>query len=189
MDLQRLAVKLYLDEDSCLAREDAFRLFSAWIPATPEEVLIDVADYSHVGTGPLVVLVGHEADRALDNAGGRPGLLYSRKRPVEGSLPDRLAAALRAALVTCHRLEQSPGAGVRFRTDEVLVIANDRLCAPNEASTLEAMGPALAEVFDRLYGGESLTIERHGEPLERFAVRVLCPVTEDVDTLLTRLGS
>ena len=85
IDLQKINVKFYLAGDAVLSPEDAFRIFSQWIPETKDEVLIDVADYQHVPQGPKTVLVGHEANYTLDNTDGRYGLLYGQKATAQGS--------------------------------------------------------------------------------------------------------
>ena len=69
-DLQRINVKLYLQDPSSLSAEAAFRIFNAWISESSEEVLVDVADYSHVGHGPITLLIGHEANYSLDSDEG-----------------------------------------------------------------------------------------------------------------------
>ena len=58
-DLQRINIKFFLAADAELSPAEAFRVFNTWIPTTPDEVLIDVADYSHVPEGPVTLLVGH----------------------------------------------------------------------------------------------------------------------------------
>lgn len=145
MDLHRINIKFYLEDSAALAPEKAASVFSNWIPQTSDEVLVDVADYSHVGNGPLTLLVGHDANYSLDNTDGRPGLFYARKQPLAGDLAARLAAAFRAALKACRRLEEEPelAGAVRFRGNEILLVANDRLQAPNNPSTLQALQPAL----------------------------------------------
>ena len=80
IQLKKINVKFYLTDDAVLTPEDAFRIFNGWIPETTDEVLIDVADYTHVPQGPKTVLVGHEANYTLDDTDGRPGLRYGRKR-------------------------------------------------------------------------------------------------------------
>ncbi|MFH1569017.1 MAG: hypothetical protein ABIL09_13560 [Gemmatimonadota bacterium] len=174
MDLQRIAVKLYLEDEDALSPDEAFRIFNAWIPNTPGEVLIDVTAYRHVGHGPLALLVGHEADYALDSTDGRPGLLYRRKQPVSGTTPQRLTAALLAALGACRRLEVDAGqaAALRFRGDELVLSVYDRLRAPNEAGTLEAVRPALEGVLGHLFAGAPFELERDPDPRHLFAVRV-----------------
>ena len=94
IDLQKINIKFYLAEDTVLSPEDAFRIFSQWIPETPDETLIDVADYQHVPQGPKTVLVGHEANYSFDNTDGRYGLLYRQKAAASGPNTDRLKSAL-----------------------------------------------------------------------------------------------
>ena len=75
MDLQRIQIKFYLDDEASISAEDAFRVFNEWIPETSEETLVDVADYSHVPDGPCTLLVGHENNYALDSTDRHVGHL------------------------------------------------------------------------------------------------------------------
>ena len=99
-------------------------------------LLIDVADYTHLTGGPRVVLVAHEGNYALDDADGRPGLVYTRKQPLDGPLADRLAEAARALFAAAERLERDSadeGDGrAAFLGNEIAVIANDRRAAAAE---------------------------------------------------------
>ena len=104
-DLQRINVKFFLEDPASLAPQEAFKILNTWIPQTTDQVLIDVADYSHVPDGPATLLVGHEANYSVDDGQGRRGLVYARKQPLPGSLPGRLRAALGATLRACRRLE------------------------------------------------------------------------------------
>ena len=64
---------------------------------TPDEVLIDVADYSHLSEGPAdPARRAHEANYSLDNHSAEMGLLYSRKQPADGDLTERLASAFQS---------------------------------------------------------------------------------------------
>jgi hypothetical protein len=151
-ELQRIGVKLCLDGDQAPSPSDLIPIFHRWIrEAAVEGLLIDVADYSHVHHGPGVMLIAHEGDYALDMADGRPGLLYQRKQPLAGaSLAERVAEVARLALAACDRLEEAPelGGRVRFRRDEALVIANDRLRAPATEASFEALKPAVEALAD-----------------------------------------
>ncbi len=73
-----------------------------------EHMLIDVADYAHVPDGPGILLVSDEANIYFDRFDGRLGLTYSRKRPIEGTFADRLAAVVSYARQACELLEASP---------------------------------------------------------------------------------
>jgi len=154
-------------------------------------VLVDVADYSHVPDGPGILLVGHGVDYWIDVGEGRPGLLFSRKRAgPEGDFPARHADALRRTLEGARMLEQDDGLGepVRFRGDELLLRIPDRLNAPNDEHTWEALRPELDALLAKVYGEDGFTAEPRGEPRQPFGVRVRAKEPTDVATLLGRLG-
>ena len=48
MNVYRIQIKFYLESGQDIAPETWFRVFNTWIPVTTDEVLVDVADYSHV---------------------------------------------------------------------------------------------------------------------------------------------
>ena len=186
MDLQHINVKLFVAEPETVDLEAYAVVFNQWIQAQDfEELLVDVADYRHVHHGPGVLLIGHEADYSLDNTGGRLGLLYNRKAPVEGSPAERLAQALRAALRAARRLEQDQG--LQFHTRELLILVNDRLLAPNTEATFAAVTPALTTVLDTLYAGAGYSLSRSLDPRERFNVSVRVEAALGVETLLGNL--
>lgn len=191
VDLQRLNVKLYLAEEDGLSPEDAFRVFNAWIREAEDETLIDVADYTHLARGPQTVLVGHEANYVLDNTDGRMGLLCGRKAPAQGSPTERLREALVTSLKACRRLEADPDlAGrVRFRADEILLIVNDRLRAPNNDATLASLQGDLNAVLAELYAGAATQVAREDAEHDRFALRIRADGAFEVATLLANLGA
>lgn len=185
MDLHRIQLKFYLNPPANLSPEEVFRAFSAWIPTTPDQTLIDVADYSHLPDGPLTVLVGHQANYTLDHSDRRLGLLYTRKQPLETGLQQALGEALKA----CRRLEEeSELAGrVSFAGGEFLLVANDRLRTPNTETTRQALAPQLDPVLARLYGGARLDISRDPNPRQRFNLLVRTDVFFVVADLLHNL--
>ena len=191
VDLQRLNVKLYLEPGCLLSPEETFRVFSQWIPESEDEILIDVADYSHIDRGPWTVLVGHDANYVLDNTDGRPGLLYGRKTDTNGPAADRLCNAFSAALKACRRLEEHPDlAGkARFRGSEALLVVNDRLRAPNTEETLEVLRPDLDEFLARLYPGGPSRVQRDPDERERLTLRVEARDGLSIASLLDRLGA
>lgn len=185
MDLHRIQLKFYLNPPADLSPEEAFRAFSAWIPQTPDQILIDVADYSHLPDGPLTVLVGHQANYTLDHSDRRLGLVYSRKQPLEAGLSQALSEALKA----CRRLEEEPelAGRVSFAGGEFLLVANDRLRAPNAETTRQALAPHLDPVLARVYGGAQLDITRDPDPRQRFNLRVRATASFAVAELLRNL--
>jgi hypothetical protein len=191
IDLQKINVKFYLTQDAVLSPEDAFRIFSQWIPTTKDEVLIDVADYQHVPQGPKTVLVGHEANYTLDNSDGRYGLLYGQKSACSGANSARLRAAIAASLKACVRLEQSEDAtaSVRFVGTEIVLVINDRLRAANNAATLDGIRADLDAVLGELYAGAPTRLEREGDERQRFTVRVRAEGEFHAEGLLANLQS
>jgi hypothetical protein len=154
------------------------------------ELLIDVANYAHVPRGPGVALIGHQGDYYIDEAEGRPGLLYGRKRQAGPDQPDeRLVDAFRRALQAAVLLEGDSGlAGLRFRGDELLFRVNDRLLAPPGEDTFAAFRPALDALCSRLFAGAPHQLTLVGGPKELFSVRITSPGASDARTLLDRLG-
>jgi hypothetical protein len=172
--LVRIGAKLYAQDPDAVELDAYIGLFHGWIQGRVLDGLpIDVADYGHVPDGPGVMLIGHEADRALDLGEGRPGALYQRKRDLEGPLAERLRVVLEGVEDTARRIEEvRAAAGVRFGRDEVLVRVLDRRLAPNDDATLEALRPALEAALAAAHPGREASIERVGEAREPFAVRV-----------------
>ena len=161
-DLVRIGAKLYAEDPGAIDLPAFIPLFHGWIQARSlDGVPIDVADYAHVPDGPGVMLIGHEADRSLDLGEGRPGVLYQRKRGGEGTLEDRFAAAIEAADTLADDVEGDPAAdGVRFGRDEILIRVNDRLSAPNDDATLDALRPAIEAALARARPGRAAAVAR-----------------------------
>jgi hypothetical protein len=159
--LQHVNVKLFLADAASLDLEPLIPIFHSWITGRDfNEMLLDVADYRHVPSGPGVVAIGHEADYAVDNAGGRLGVRYNRKTAVEGDNSFALRQAARAALTACRRLEEEPrlGGKLRFGGQEIEIFVNDRLLAPNRAETFEAARPDLDVFAHKLFAGAEYSL-------------------------------
>ena len=192
MELQKFGIKLFAVEPADVRLTEFIPVFHRWIQnRVVEGLLIDVADYGHVVDGPGIVLVAHEGNYAMDETGGRLGLLYLRKQPLGGDLAGRLARAAEIALEACRELERAPelAGRLKFRTDEILVFANDRLVAPNTEETWKTFEPELGEFLSRLFPGAELELERERDPKERFTMTVKVKGMSDVGTLLARLAA
>jgi hypothetical protein len=186
-DSLRLAVKFFASGNAPVELRSYVPVFHAWIQrqAISGHLLIDVHDYSHIHRGPGILLVAHEGNFSLDTGDGRLGLLYNRKADVPGGLDRALAAAARAALEACLLLETETG--LRFRTDEALIVANDRLAAPNDAGTADRLRPPLQTGLRRLWPTGAVTLEAAASNAkERFALRVRTPQGETLQGLLAR---
>jgi hypothetical protein len=186
MNVQHINIKFFLENPEAVKLEDFSAVFNGWIQRhVTEELLIDVADYLHVKNGPGLMLIGHEADYSLDNRAGRLGLLYNRKAQLEGSTQDKLAQAARAAFTAARLLETENG--LKFSGQEIQLIINDRLLAPNTAATFAALEPELRTFFDKLFNGAEYTMSNDTDPRERFTVNVKAATRFDVQTLLQAL--
>lgn len=175
-DAVRIGAKLYARNPEVVVADAYVGMFHGWIQGRGLDGLpIDVADYKHVPDGPGIMLIGHEADRAIDFGEGRPGVLYQRKRDLGGSLEERFTAVLEAVERTAALVEADPaGAGVAFSRDEVLVRILDRAAAPNDDTTLEAVAPALTAALATVWPGRTVALTRVTEdPKGPFTARVV----------------
>ena len=189
MNAQKLCVKLYLKDPAQLHGVKLVPVFQSWIQlhAVENHLAIDVADYEHVPDGPGTVLVTLEANFSLDNGGGRPGLLYQRKQPLEGGFEERLAAVFRATLQAAARLEEYPG--LAFATDEISFRIADRLLAPNTAETFAQVKPGLEAFLGKLLGAGKFTLEYKSSPRKLFEVTINAAGAPSVAKLLERFAS
>ncbi|MBI4166660.1 MAG: hypothetical protein HY508_13095 [Acidobacteria bacterium] len=156
MELQHINVKLIVSDPAAVDLERLVPIFHGWIQEqSREELLLDVADYRHVPGGPGVILIGHEANYSVDDTNHRLGVRYNRKAAVAGTNQGRLAQAARAALAACQALETDPSLDgkLRFNGQEIEISMNDRLIAPNNAATRQALEPEFSAFFRKLFAG------------------------------------
>ena len=187
MNIQHVNIKFYLENPETVKLADFAAVFNTWIQKQRlEELLIDVADYLHVHNGPGIMLIGHEADYSLDNRAGRLGLLYNRKEQLEGTTQEKLAQAVRAALLVAQILEKENS--LKFNTREVQVIVNDRLLVPNTAETFALLEADLKAFFDSLYNGVEYQLVHHNDRRERFTIDVKTGSSFDIGSLLKNLS-
>ena len=190
--VQRIGLKVFLDESSALSPRDVIPVFHRWIQTRAVGgLLIDVADYTHLPTGPLVLLVAHEGRYVLDRGDDRLGLQYVRTQPMDGPLETRLRTVA-GTLVRAARLLESdatlPGP-VRFRGDEIDWVANDRLLAPNTPETLSAVRPAFESFLGTLSDGAPWTLTSHAEPGTRFGIHARTAAGAPLEALGRRLDT
>jgi hypothetical protein len=192
--LQHVNVKLMLKDPAGVDLEPLIPIFHSWISGRAfEEMLLDIADYRHVPSGPGVVLIGLQADYSVDNIGNRLGVRYNRKAALDGDSQDALRQAARAALTACQRLEEEPrlGGKLRFNGQEIEVFVNDRLVAPNSAATFEAARPDLETFAQKLFRRDkySLTYDSSHDPRSLFSVALKSSRPLAVADLLQNLAS
>jgi hypothetical protein len=192
MQLQHVNVKLLVQNPDEARLEPLIPVFHSWIEnrAEEDELLIDVADYTHVPAGPGVVLIGHEGNYSVDDTGSRLGVRYNRKAILDGSNQDRLAQATRSALTACRRLEAEPRLGGKFRFNgqDIEIFINDRLVAPNNAATRQAFDGDFQLFSQKLFMGKEYSISYGTDPRSLFTVFVKAPRPFSVSELLEALS-
>ncbi|HZO13066.1 MAG TPA: hypothetical protein VFB62_07400 [Polyangiaceae bacterium] len=185
MEVTQASCKIFTSRYELESRE-LIAVFHRWIQTNrTRELLIDVADYSHVHGGPGVMLLAHECCYALDHEERRPGLRWRARRgePLDALM--LLRAAVLACVRACRYLEEDLPGRIAFGGRELLVGFDDRLRAPNTPETFEALRSDLEELGRLLFAGEAVSITPHGDPRACFRARL----TADRDTPLAALES
>ena len=172
----KLGIKIFLDPPTDIPAKVLVPIFHRWIQTgAVEGMLIDVADYSHVPGGPGIMLVAHEAHYGLDQGGGRPGMLYNRKRPWNGGdsgdgapgLDRQLMAATKAILRACVQLESEPElsgpASPCFDAGSLELTFFDRLLTPNNDLGRQGTEAPIAAFLDRLWGPGGWQLAAEGQ--------------------------
>jgi hypothetical protein len=172
MELQRIGIKLFADSSAPVPIRDFIPVFHSWIQkqAIEHHLLIDVHNYSHIHNGPGILLVAQEGNFSIDMADGRMGLLYYRKKS-----GNDVASVLKTALAASKLLESDPtfGGRLRFRKDEMWIVTNDRLLAPNNDPTFAALKPSLEAALKLLLPEGKFKYTRSSvNPKERLAIHV-----------------
>jgi len=190
MDLHKFGIKFFAAGADGIDILKLIPIYHRWIQQNAlEDLLIDVADYSHVPAGPGVMLIAHEGNYALDEAGHERGVVYYSKQKLTGELTERFARVARKALKAAQLMSadaelegtlQLPGNRLEF-------FANDRLAAPNTDAVYAELEPALKTFLNRLYAGARYTLARETDPKERLSVRVQTESEVSLETLLARL--
>jgi hypothetical protein len=189
MDLQKLNVKLFVEQQGAVPLTEFIEIFHSWIQAS-EGVYHDVADYSHMQAGPGIVLVARDANLSIDESDNRRGLLYCRKTPLNGTHQERFRTVLRSNLESFRKLERDPRLAGKFKLlgNEALISVNDRLTWPNTKESLAAIAPELKLLAETVFGDAAISLEREPEERSKFAVRIKASISFAVDELLGRLG-
>ena len=177
-NLQHVNVKFFLEDADAIDLEKAIHVFHSWIQEQKlDDLLIDVADYRHVPSGPGVILIGHNAQYSFDNIEGQLGVLYNRKTPMETSGAKLIASSLRAALHICRLLmkEESFQGKIKFAKDRLQFIVNDRLLAPNNEETYDRLLPQFSDALAKVFGQKDYQFSRASDPRKRLAIVASVP--------------
>ncbi|MGA3007862.1 MAG: hypothetical protein ABSE59_08225 [Opitutaceae bacterium] len=168
MELQYLVAKIFTEGDLKIDPTRVVNVFHRWVAQQCRpELLVDVAELLHVPAGPGVVLVGVEADYALDHTAHRWGLLYRRKTPLAGTNGDRLGQALRSAGQVAKLLEDEFPGELTFSRREFSLVVNDRALAPNTPEAFAAAKPEVEAFLQSWLGRGDSTLEPLDADLRR----------------------
>lgn len=191
MELQHINVKLLLRDPEAVDLSAAIPVFHSWIQEQVcDELLLDVADYQHVESGPGVVLIGHEADYSLDNVDGRLGIRYNRKAAIEGNNQDRFGQAVTAVLHAAQRLESDPHLkqSIKVSGREIEVWINDRALVPNNDASRNSLEAELRAFLGRLFASTAYSLSFEKDPRRLLHVRIRPEVSFTTAELLENLG-
>lgn len=192
-DLHKTGIKFLAAKGNDFPLADFIPIFHRWIQAGKlEDLMIDVAEYSHVPNGPGTMLIAHEGNYAIDETDGKRGFVYYSKHKVSGdSLEDRLAVVCRKTLAACKLLEEEDETRdkIAFDYGQFEFFSNDRLHGPNTEETWKALEPVLKAFLARLYPDTDYDMTfTVGDPRERFSVKVAVKdKAQSAAELLTRL--
>lgn len=171
--MNKIQVKLFTDNLWPDHLESFVPVFHRWIREDVlDEMVIDVADYTHVPEGPGVVLIGHAADYYVDAHENRPGLIYSRKRDLpEGAhlVEDALRRVLRGAEILATEAELSTKPV--FSQQEILLRLPERLYVQNDDASFERVRGDVSAALERVFPGRTFTLSREGDPREPLTIR------------------
>ena len=190
-DLYRIGAKVYCTRGAEIDLVEVIPIFHRWIQQKRmPHMLIDVADYTHVPSGPGILLVADEGNYSIDDNGGRRGVTFYRKRPLDGGLADRMTAVARDAVAAAAALAAEPELASRldFSGAELQVYFNDRLHAPNTDECFAALRPDIAAFFERALGRGHSAPARPMDSRERLTVAARAAGAVDLSTLASRLA-
>ncbi len=190
--IENINWKIFLDNPEAAKPEELFRVFNGWIPDSPE-IFIDVADYQHVGDGPLVLLSGHYVNYVLDSMEGRLGLLYDRRQPYDVNLDNvaRLKQSLLDTLRAAKRLadDASFPEKLKFFTGELRLVMNNRALTPNTPEAFAALQPHLAKALEAVFGANGFSLDySQGDARRRLTVTVKVKSAPSLENAIAALS-
>jgi hypothetical protein len=171
MELEKLSVKLFVEQPNSVPLTEFIEIFHGWIQAG-DGVYHDVADYSHMQAGPGIILIANDANVSIDENGNRRGLLFSQKSRLPGSNQERLRTVLHSALENCRRLEEEPAlrGKLRFTVNEAVISLNNRLLGANSQEAFDELKGDVEVVAGQLLGGAKFKLERDSDSSRRLNV-------------------
>ncbi|MBI4463409.1 MAG: hypothetical protein HY647_01785 [Acidobacteria bacterium] len=191
-DLQRIQIKIPSDAPPSLNLDSFLVIFSRWRKEKehPAE-WVDLADYAHVPRGPGMVLIGQRCNLSFDLADPAPGILYTAKKGLAGSLTERLVSALQGCLELALRLSAEPEfpPDVHLQTDWLELRLPDRLETPNTPATDRLLRPIVEHVLSTLYGHARYELTPQSDSKQCYGFSVRTRASQPLEALLERARS
>ena len=184
MELQKFAVKLFLNMNESYSSKDFIPVFHSWIQdkVIADHLLIDVADYSHIPDGPGVMLIAHEGHISLDQENHQPGIMYMRKTELDGTFNDRFNKILSTVIEAADRLRNNNiDNDINFINNSFRFIANDRLYAENTIENQTLYKKKIKNVINEIYPDSNVEFVDISNKNERLAFTV--NFSNDIDIL------
>lgn len=191
MDLHKIGIKVFAEQNNSINLHELIPVFHHWIQdALLDSLLIDVADYSHVISGPGIVLVAHEGNYAFDETDNRRGMVYYSKQELDGNFQERLITVCRNVLRACQLLQENENTRdkIRFQGSAIQIFSNDRLIAPNTDEAFSSMEGELNEFLNRLYADTGYRLNREADAKERLKIDVTAESSVEIGTMLERIS-
>ena len=184
MELQKFAIKLFLNMKKSYSSKDFIPVFHSWIKdkVISDHLLIDVADYSHIPDGPGVMLIAHEGHFSLDQENHQPGIMYMRKTDLDGTFNDRFNKILSTVIETADRLRNSKvNMDINFISNSFRFIANDRRIADNTLENQNLYKDQVQKALTELYPICEVEYKEISKENERLAFTV--NLSQDINIL------
>ena len=184
---KRLQIKVF-SHQSTVEKDEAINVFHSWIQKDLlNDLMIDVVDYSHVPSGPGIMLIGHESDYAYDELIA-PGLRYTWKKNTSESFTNVFLQAMEHVVSACSLFESAEFGskkGVRFNTSYIEVKILDRRLYPHTNATIENVQEVLLTTLQEVYGTEDIQVEYAAiDTRYPLSLRFVIPLQLSIETLL-----
>lgn len=164
--------------------EPAIAVFHRFIQrGLVEGLLLDVADYRHVPTGPGVLLVGHDVDYGVN----QEGFTVVRKRSASDSAATQLRDVLRMGLGALDALDDDGELEAAFDPSRFTVAAFDRRFGSRE-DVQAALSAQVEPLVAELYGPDATTAPVASDDPRRAPELDVEADPSAADTVLDELG-
>ncbi|MEM7770412.1 MAG: hypothetical protein AAF327_07865 [Cyanobacteria bacterium P01_A01_bin.37] len=188
MNLDRFAVKFFTRPETDVDDAAFIDIFHEWIRLKRlNHVMLDVADYRHVPTGPGIMLVTHEVNYAMDRNDGQFGLYAQRKLGADSPFQEKMVELIKSTAQFGALLEADSRIEGKLKIEggTFHYIANDRLNAPNTDEAFNKVKGDLEAIAAEVYPGKTVSVTRlENDSRSRLTAVVTTDSPVDMSTLI-----